>query len=66
MRRNLWRLLHKERRRLQCHHRFCARVQTNLCEMEHRALRLPRAEPLLHVPISAIVEFVSNRSEVTP
>ncbi|CBN78208.1 hypothetical protein Esi_0103_0069 [Ectocarpus siliculosus] len=31
--------------------------------MENRALRLPRAEPLLHVPVSAIVEFVSNRSE---
>ncbi|CAN0002353.1 unnamed protein product [Ectocarpus sp. 12 AP-2014] len=31
--------------------------------MENRALRLPRAEPLLHVPVSAIVGFVSNRSE---
>eukprot|EP00903_Cladosiphon_okamuranus_P010439 g9875.t1 len=31
--------------------------------MEHRALRLPQAEPLLHVPISVIVEFVSNRNE---
>ncbi|CAM9633937.1 unnamed protein product, partial [Pylaiella littoralis] len=31
--------------------------------MEDRALSLPRAEPLLRLPISAIVEFVSNRSE---
>ncbi|CAM9750092.1 unnamed protein product [Scytosiphon promiscuus] len=31
--------------------------------MGHRALALPKAEPLLHVPISSIVELVSNRSE---
>lgn len=34
--------------------------------MVDRALRLPRVEPLLHLPVSAIVEIVSNRSEVGP
>ncbi len=32
--------------------------------MENRSLRLPRVEPLLLVPMSSIVEFVSNRREV--
>lgn len=32
--------------------------------MEHRSLQLPRVEDLLHVPVSVVVEFVSNRSEV--
>ncbi|CAM9446203.1 unnamed protein product, partial [Hapterophycus canaliculatus] len=31
--------------------------------MGRQALALPKAEPLLHMPITSIVELVSNRSE---
>lgn len=31
---------------------------------EGRAIRLPLAEPLLRVPVAAIFDLVSNRSEV--